>query len=313
VIGTPRHAALPVGDLAYLDEGEGPAVVMLHGFPSTSSMWREFVPLMEGRFRVIAPDLMGSGDSEPAPGTGLDPPSQTRAVAALLEVLEVDRFAIVGHGIGGVIAQLVALDTPGVDAMVLIDSGVFDPSASVMVDGWGVGPAPSRTEVELMIRSTMETGMIDRERLTPSILETYLQPWRSDDGPGRFANVVRALARSGPADRDQELGRIEFPVLILWGEQDPFVPVAVAERLNEAMPSSTLALLPGCGHFLPEEAPETIAPMIAEYLRARFLMEPHGHDQKDGVVMVQLERRPPWVDLAADEADDWFDVDEKED
>ena len=79
------------------------------------------------------------------------------------------------------------------------------------------------------------------------------------------------------------------------------------------MPSSTLGLLPGCGHFLPEEAPETIGPMIAEYLRARFLMEPHGHDQKNGVVMLQLERRPPWVDLADDEADDWFDVETTED
>jgi hypothetical protein len=72
-------------------------------------------------------------------------------------------------------------------------------------------------------------------------------------------------------------------------------------------------LLPGCGHFLPEEVPETIGPMLAEYLRARYLMEPHGHDQKEGVVMLQLERRPPWVDLAADEADDWYVEDEEED
>ena len=142
MIGTLRHATVPDGDLAFLDEGEGPAVVLLHGFPSTSSLWREFVPLMEGRFRVIVPDLLGSGGSKPASGTGLDPPAQARAVAALLEALDVDRFAVVGHGIGGVIAQLLALDTPGVDAMVLIDSGVFDPSASV-VAGSGLGSTPS--------------------------------------------------------------------------------------------------------------------------------------------------------------------------
>ena len=52
--------------------------------------------------------------------------------------------------------------------------------------------------------------------------------------------------------------------------------------------------------------------MIAGYLRARFLMEPHGHDHNEGVVMLQLERRPPWVDLAEDEADDWFDVEPKD-
>ncbi len=142
------------------------------------------------------------------------------------------------------------------------------------------------------------------------VLEEYLRPWRTDDGAARFARVVAGIDGRGLAERDDELGAIAFPVLILWGEDDPFLPPAVAERLNDAMPSSTLGLLPGCGHFLPEEAPETIGPMIAEYLRARFLMEPHGHDHKEGVVMLQLERRPPWVDLADDEADDWFDGDD---
>ena len=80
------------------------------------------------------------------------------------------------------------------------------------------------------------------------------------------------------------------------------------------MPSSTLGLLPGCGHFLVDEAPDTIGPMIAEYLRARYAHAPHGHgDPHAGVVMLQLERRPPWVDLEEDERDEWFVDDDGED
>jgi pimeloyl-ACP methyl ester carboxylesterase len=101
-----------------------------------------------------------------------------------------------------------------------------------------------------------------------------------------------------------------FPVFILWGEDDDVVPVAVAERLNESIPASTLGLVPGCGHHLVEEAGETIGPMIHEYLRARYAHEPHGHEESPGVVMLQLERRPPWVDLEEDEADPWFDDEE---
>ena len=87
--------------------------------------------------------------------------------------------------------------------------------------------------------------------------------------------------------------------------------MTLAERLNEAIPASTLALLPGCGHYLPEEAPETIGPLITEYLRARYLRVPHAHaDDKEGVVLLQLERRPPWIDLEEDEKDDWFDVED---
>jgi pimeloyl-ACP methyl ester carboxylesterase len=101
-----------------------------------------------------------------------------------------------------------------------------------------------------------------------------------------------------------------FPVFILWGEDDEVVPVEVAERLNEAIPASTLGLVPGCGHQLVEEAGETIGPMIHEYLRARYAHEPHGHEESPGVVMLQLERRPPWIDLHEDEADPWFDDEE---
>jgi pimeloyl-ACP methyl ester carboxylesterase len=101
------------------------------------------------------------------------------------------------------------------------------------------------------------------------------------------------------------LAEWEFPVLIFGGEEDPLVTVDTLEALNEAIPSSTLGLLPGCGHDLLTEASDTVLPMVREYLRARYLHAAHGHDAGEGAVMLQLERRPPWVDLAPyDEADE---------
>jgi hypothetical protein len=73
------------------------------------------------------------------------------------------------------------------------------------------------------------------------------------------------------------------------------VPVSVAERLNAAIPASTLGVVPQSGHFLLDDAFESVGVLIAEWLRARYLGAPHGHE---GLVMLQLERRPPWVDLA---------------
>jgi pimeloyl-ACP methyl ester carboxylesterase len=144
-------------------------------------------------------------------------------------------------------------------------------------------------------------------------------------GHGTGGSLAIALAAEGlagalvllgsPADRvdPDALAAFEFPVLLLWGEDDERVPVPVAESLNDAIATSTLGILPGCGHDLLAEAPATIAPMILEYLRARYLKAPHDHGSGlDGVVRIQLERRPPWVDLAEDEADPWFDVDDEE-
>jgi pimeloyl-ACP methyl ester carboxylesterase len=205
-------------------------VLLLHDGGRAADQWREFVPLLESRFRVVVPDLAANDDE---------------ALEQLETLLDGERCGVIGHGAGGALAQSLAL-RGGVDAMVLLDA----PHAE------GVG--------------------------------------------------------------DEDLASFDFPVLLLWGEDDEVVPVAVAEELNDAIPTSTLGLLPGCSHDLTDEAAATIAPMILEYLRARYLKESHaeahGHDADhahDGVVRIQLERRPPWVDLEEDERDDWF-VDEDE-
>ena len=210
--------------------GDRPMVVLLHDGGRTAGQWREFVPLLESRFRVVVPDLPANDDE---------------AFEQLEALLDGERCGVIGHGAGGALAQSLAV-RGDVDAMVLLD-------------------APRAEGV-----------------------------------------------------RDEDLASFDFPVLLLWGEDDEVVPVAVAEELNDAIPTSTLGLLPGCGHDLTDEAAATIAPMILEYLRARYLKESHagahGHDADhahDGVVRIQLERRPPWVDLEEDERDDWF-VDEDE-
>jgi pimeloyl-ACP methyl ester carboxylesterase len=129
---------------------------------------------------------------------------------------------------------------------------------------------------------------------------------------GRVEAMVLIDAPRAPGVDDATLASFDFPVLLLWGEEDDEVPLDVAEELNDAIPTSTLGVVPGCGHDLPAEAGATIGPMILEYLRARYLRAPHGHDHAhDGIVRIQLERRPPWVDLEDDERDDWFDVDEE--
>ena len=319
MIGAKRRFTTSGGVMAYVDEGRGPAAVLLHGFPTSSWLWREFLPLLSAKLRVIAPDLVGAGDSEMSERAPLHITAQAGYVRELLDHLAVDRFAVVGHGAGGGVAQLLALDGQGVDAMVLLDTVAFDRGPTSEAgrepevtadDGRGPSPPP----VEAAIRAVFDRGMTHRERLSQAALEGYPHPYRGLAGAAAFARWSATMeGETSLVGREADLGRIGFPVLILWGEDDPFLPTILGERLNDAMPSSTLGLLPGCGHFLPEEAPETIGPMLAEYLRARYLMEPHGHDQKEGVVMLQLERRPPWVDLEADEEDDWYVDEEKED
>jgi haloalkane dehalogenase len=301
------------GELAYSDVGEGPVVLLLHGFPLWSYEWREFIPLFASRFRVIAPDLLGSGDSEKPEGAPLHIRAQAGYVRELMEALAIDRYAVVGHGPGGGIAQLLALDGEGIEAMVLLDATAFRDWHSD-----GTREAQERSAeldqsadlAAAVVRTGIEIGAASRARIPDEVVEAYVAPFQ--EAPASFFRALNAIDGEGLAGREEDLERIGFPVLILWGEDDPYYPPSVGERLNEAMPSSALGLLPGCGHFIVDEAADTIGPMISEYLRARWLHAPHGHGDTSGVVMLQLERRPPWVDLAEVEADEWFDHDGEE-
>jgi 2-hydroxymuconate-semialdehyde hydrolase len=303
------------GRLAYTDEGEGPPVVLLHGFPQSSFVWRDLAPLLASRFRVIVPDLLGTGDSDKPADVPLGLVAQAGYVRELLDGLGVDRYAVIGHSVGGGVAQLLALDGAGVDAMVLMSSTAFDAWPTLLTREIQRTPPEQRVElfVHSGIRASFRVGMAHPDRLSADQVAEYLRPWSGRENVQAFFRFADAMNATGLAGREDDLGTLEIPVLIFWGEDDPFYPRSLAERLNETIPTSTLGLLPGCGHFLVEDAIETIGPMIYEYLRARYLQEPHGgHGDASGIVTIQLERRPPWVDLAEDEEDAWHHVDDEE-
>jgi pimeloyl-ACP methyl ester carboxylesterase len=133
----------------------------------------------------------------------------------------------------------------------------------------------------------------DREG-ADAALELCLQSDRVD------ALVLLTPTRIAQKSALGALEALEIPVLIFAGEAEERF-ARIAEELNEAIPSSTLGLVPGVGADLVAEASATLFPMIDEYLRARYLKTPHGHGA-DGIVTIQLERKPAWVD--ADGEDD---------
>lgn len=284
-----HRVRVSAGDMAYADEGDGPPVLLLHGLPTSSHLWRDLVPMLSIRFRAIAPDLLGYGASDKPADAPLGIEAQARYVRELLTYLGVDRFAVVGHDIGGGIAQLLAVD-PGVEAVALVDAIGFD---AWPVDGVRRLQAKDEADaslVERFVRGSFDLGMSHREVLSERDLDAYLAPWLAD--PPALLRVARALDGEGL----RAIPAIDAPSFILWGEDDPFLPASLAERLWEILPEAGVALLPGCGHFVTEDAPETALPILAQFLRNRYLGET-GHDHAGGPVPVNLgvsfDRPPP--------------------
>jgi haloalkane dehalogenase len=290
-----RRARVSGGELSYVEEGEreNPPLVFLHGFPTSSYLWREFVPLFAPWMRVLAPDLLGCGDSAKPDEAELDIRAQARYIRELLTQLGVNRFAVAGHGHGGGIAQLLAVDGV-VDALVLMDSIAFDAWPVQATRHMQMLPPEQRTEQ--VVREAFDGFLRDAvgkgERLTEDLRGAYLAPFAGDEGMRGFFRGIDAADGVGLVGTERQLAELTCPTLILWGEDDPFFLVDVAERLNNAIGTSSLAVLPGCSHLLPEDAPETVAPLVFDYLRSRYLGRTHSHDDA-GAVPIALERRPP--------------------
>lgn len=294
-----RRLRISGGELAYVDAGspEDPALLLLHGFPTSSYLWRELVPMCSPWMRVIAPDLLGTGDSEkPGEGVDLSLRAQLGYVRELLDALGVGELAVAGHGFGGGIAQLLALAEPErVRTMVLLDAIAFDgwPSEAIReIQRQSAGPA--RPEVVAAVaRTAFDLGMGRRARLSDEDLAEYLRPFSDQQGASSFVRLAQAMDGLGLIGIEGDLERLELPVLVVWGEDDPFFPVTLGERLNDVMPTSSLAVLPGCAHFVTEDSPETVLPLVKDYLRARYLQLSHAHGEPGAPVLVQLERPAP--------------------
>ena len=241
---------------------DGDVVVLLHGWPGWSHTWRRLAPMLAARFRVLVPELR-AGDLR----------TQADDVRAMLHELDVERYAAVGHAHGGGVAQLLAAEGPAPAALVLLDTVAFD----------RIPPT------DLDVPTFVERGSVEFADLPTADLDAYAASSASPPEGLDLTETVRALATS------------DAPILLLWGEDDPYLPVDVAERLCDALPGSTLGVVPSSGHFLLDDAFDPVGVMITEYLRVRYQGAPHGHE---GIVHLQLERRPPWVDLAPYEEED---------
>jgi pimeloyl-ACP methyl ester carboxylesterase len=289
-----RRVRVSGGEFAVVDEGdsEAPTVVLLACGMTSSYAWRRLIPMLSPFMRVIAPDLLGSGDSEAADGADLRLPSHADHIRELLGALGVDRYALVGHGHGGGIAQLIALDG-NVDALVLVDTIAFD--------AW---PAPRMRElktrlvelgpeqVEVWLSEMLDAGT-KRAHLTTADVHEYVRPFAGPGGLERLRRVAASFDGEGLTHLEPRFAGLEIPVFILWGEDDTFVLPENAERLADVLPWSSVALLPGCGHFLLEDAADTIAPLIFRWVQRQYMKVEHRHEPDAGPVVVTLGRRPP--------------------
>ena len=250
--------------------GAGEPIVLLHGFPTSSHVWKKLVPLLPAGHRVVVLDLLGFGRSDRPGAHDITLGAHASRVVALLDELKIEQACIVGHDIGGGIAQILAVRHPArVSRLCLVDSVAFDdwPCAPVKF-GRLVAPAspllPPATVLAITRREMMR-GYVDQDRGLRSV-DRYLRPFEGAAGRNALIAHLRALHARETMAIAPSLGSIAVPTAVVWGAGDPFLPLASGERLARTIPRATLDVLPRARHFTPEEAPSSLASIIARLM-----------------------------------------------
>jgi len=258
--------------LRYVRAGQGPPVVLLHGFSSSIFTWRHVLKALAREHDVLALDFPGFGGSQVP--EQLSPLGLAGSVRTLVTQLGLRRPALVGHSMGGAVALLLAADPElGVSRLALLDAATFAMAAE---DRPGLVRLVGRPWVAALLeylplrRLSVYAGLrevfYDDSLVTTEVLDEYVAPLRR---PGTTRALARLLA-SGDAEARQlpeRLAAVRVPTLVVWGRDDVWIPVTHAERHARTLPGTRVVLLKRCGHMPQEEQPQETLRLLSEFLR----------------------------------------------
>lgn len=242
--------------IRYVEAGQGPAVILVHGLAASMYSWRHTIPpLSRAGYRVVAYDNRGFGFSD-KPRRGYSNRDYVDLLVALLDSLRIREAILVGHSMGGAIAAETALDHPDrVRGLVLVDAAGFGVRWPFLlrVARWPLVSAVfERFRGRRMTARILRTLYADPSRVTEQDIDQYYAPVVE---PG-FAHSLRAVLESFRFDSLR--GRLEglsMPTLVMWGEADRVIPGEIGREMVSHLQVGAFVLFPGAGHALPEERP----------------------------------------------------------
>lgn len=267
--GLAYREALPDHGPSGEDSGadSAPPLLCIHGFPESSYMWnRLLVAAAESGRRAIAPDLPGFGDSAAVPPTTWE--RLVESVEAFVAELDLDPVVLVVHDWGGLIGLRWACEHPvRVDSMVISNTGFFpDGKWHGMAEGLRT-KGTGEQMLEAMDRDGFGALLAS---LSDGFEEAAIDHYWSSLGTPEGRQAVLDMYRSGDFEKlapyEGRLAAIGAPALLLWGEDDPFAPLAGAHRLAKEVPGSRVHVVAGARHFVHADAPEECAEVIVSFL-----------------------------------------------
>ncbi len=258
----------------------GAPIVLLHGFGTSSFVWRNVAPEIALANRTaFAIDLFGYGESDRPFDADFGIAAQAELVDRALTALRLPKATVVGLDLGAAVALRLAATRPErVERLFLVNPIALDevPAGDITALQRNIARFAFRVSRGILgaapiLGELLRKSVSDEARMPDKLVARYLAPYVGEEG----LNHLLLLARSIDDEdmEDAELGSLPQPTLILWGEQDPWVGPRFADRLSDTIPGSRLVRLPGVGRLVPEEAPETLVSLLLEFVGAAAMQD----------------------------------------
>lgn len=264
-----RRWSSEIGVVAYEILGSGPPVVLLHGTPSSSYLWRHVTRALVPSRTVHVYDLPGYGASEMSEAQDVSLGAQACVLGALLEHWGLERPAIVAHDFGGAITlRAHLLESCEFERIVLLDPVALAPWGSpffrLVRDNVGVFQQLPAAMHEAIVAAYLRGAFL--RPMSDAQLAPYVSPWLGEVGQRAFYRQIQQADQRFTDEIEPLYGTMRAPVNILWGADDAWIPPGTATRLQSRIPGSTLRMIESAGHFLQEDAPDAVSAAIAEAL-----------------------------------------------
>ena len=256
-------------EIRYNIRGQGQPLVLVHGTPFNSVVWRKIIPHFEDHYQIHYYDLLGYGQSEMRDNQDVSLGIQNDVLSALLDHWGLESPDVVGHDFGGAtVLRDHLLNKRNYRSLTLIDPVALAP--------WGT-PLPRYARqhegvfagLPDFIQRAVVPAYIEGSVYTPlsaDAMALYAAPWFGSPGHAAFWRQIAQFDERYTNEIDSEFGKIRCPVMILWGEEDGWISVENAHRLAAKIPGAMLKIIPKAGHIVQEDAPEAIVGELMKFL-----------------------------------------------
>jgi len=274
----------PEGRICWDVFGDGPPLVLLHGTPNWSFIWRNVVHALAGQYSVYVFDWPGFGRSDRYADQNVSWDEQPRRLVELIAHWGLDSPAIVAFDFAPIfLLRAHFLEGLRLGPTVLTDAAVIPPfltdfSRQVRETISVFRLLPTHI-AEGAIAAHLRTAT--HHRMRQEVLDAYMAPWRGEEGVAAYWRAVSNYDEAMAQPLTGRLARFKPPALVLWGEHDAWLPLSMGHALAEAIPGARFETVAGAGHFAPEDNPEGVAQAISAFLESAGYGEP-GRDGISG-------------------------------